>query len=38
MPTDGSRGFTFEAYMLGDSAEARAAFTEGRAPQFGRNG
>ena len=30
------QGFTFEAYMLGDSAEARMAFVEGRAPEFGQ--
>ena len=29
------QGFTFEAYMLGDSAEARLAFVEGRDPDFG---
>ena len=30
------QGFTFEAYMLRDSAEARQAFVEGRDPEFGR--
>ena len=30
------QGFTFEAYMLGDSAEARRAFVEGRDPEFGQ--
>lgn len=29
------QGFTFEAYLTGDSAEARAAFAEGRDPDFG---
>lgn len=29
------QGFTFEAYMLGDSAEARAAFVQRREPRFG---
>ena len=28
------QGFTLEAYMLGDSAEAREAFLESRAPKF----
>jgi enoyl-CoA hydratase len=29
------QGFTFEAYLLGDSAEARNAFAEGREADFG---
>ena len=28
------QGFTFEAYLLADSAEARKAFAEGREPDF----
>ena len=29
------QGFTFEAYLTGDSAEAREAFAEGREADFG---
>ena len=29
------QGFTFEAYLMSDSAEARDAFAEGRDPDFG---
>ncbi len=29
------QGFTFEAYLMGDSAEAREAFAEGRDADFG---
>jgi len=29
------QGFTFEAYLMGDSAEAREAFAEGREADFG---
>ncbi|MYG77740.1 MAG: enoyl-CoA hydratase, partial [Acidimicrobiaceae bacterium] len=28
------QGFTFEAYLMSDSAEAREAFAEGRDPRF----
>ena len=31
------QGFTFEAYLMGDSAEARNAFAEGRDAQFGQH-
>ena len=30
------QGFTFEAYLTGDSAEAREAFAEGREARFGQ--
>ena len=29
------QGFTFEAYLMDDSAEARNAFAEGRDADFG---
>ncbi len=32
------QGFTFEAYLLGDSAEARRAFVERRDPDFDKPG
>ena len=32
------QGFTFEAYLTGDSAEARNAFAEGREADFGSSG
>ncbi len=31
------QGFTFEAYMLNDSTEARMAFVQGRQPNFGQD-